>query len=77
MTLKELAVEYRKSEAALDNRIRQLKKQIKASDQPHEITSLRHRIAVLDSMRRDAQSLAATCEHYYDRGYHRNELFKV
>lgn len=77
MTLKELAVEYRESARKIDERIKQLNSQKRASKDIHQIRSLECRIRVLESMRRDAMDLAALTEHYHDRGYHSNERYKI
>lgn len=77
MTLLEIAVEYRKSVKLIDDRIRQLRKKIKSSDDPLDIRRLENRIHNLESMRRDTRDIAVICEHYHDRSYHCNELYKL
>lgn len=77
MTLKEIGREYRKSVKLIDTRIRQLQKEKSAAKDPAQSSGLELRIKLLDSMRREANELAAFCEHYYEKGYHSNELYKA
>ena len=77
MTLKEIGKEYRKSEKLIDTRIRQLQKERSLSKDPAQCRSLDLRIKLLGSMYRDAKELAAFCEHYYEKGYHSNERYKI
>ena len=77
MTLAELSVEYRHHAAVLKNRINDLEQLRRASRSKQERAQLERRIRILSSMYRDARELAALTEHYYDRGYHSNERYKI
>lgn len=74
MTLYELSVEYSAGAAALKARIRELKA-LEASAEGAEQLVLRDRIRLLSSMWRDMRDVAALTEHYYERGYCRNEKY--
>ena len=77
MTLAQLSVEYRSQAALLKTRIEELEERCRASRSKQERLSLERRIRILNSMYRDARELAALTEHYYDRGYHSNERYKI
>ena len=77
MTLAQLSVEYRSQAALLKTRIEELEGRCRASRSKQERLSLERRIRILSSMHRDAKELAALTEHYYDRGYHSNEIYKI
>jgi hypothetical protein len=77
MTLAQLSVEYRAQAALLKTRIDELEQQYRRSRSKPERLSLERRIRILSSMHRDAKELAALTEHYYDRGYHSNEIYKI
>ena len=77
MTLAQLSVEYRSHAAVLKTRIEELKQEYRLCRSKPERLSLERRIRILSSMYRDARELAALTEHYYDRGYHSNERYKI
>lgn len=77
MTLSELSVEYRSHAAVLKTRINELEQQLRRSRSKPERLALERRIRLLSGMYRDAKELAALTEHYYDRGYHSNEIYKM
>ena len=77
MTLAQLSVEYRSQAAILKTRIEELEARCRASRSKPERLSLERRIRILSSMYRDTKELAALTEHYYDRGYHSNERYKI
>lgn len=77
MTLAELSVEYRHHAAVLKTRIDELEQRRRASRSKQERAQLERRIRLLSAMHRDAKELAALTEHYYDRGYHSNERYKI
>ena len=77
MTLAQLSVEYRSQAALLKTRIDELEERCRRSRSKPERLSLERRIRILSSMYRDAKELAALTEHYYDRGYHSNERYKI
>lgn len=77
MTLAQLSVEYRSHAAVLKTRIDELEQQYKRTRSKPERLALERRIRLLSGMYRDAKELAALTEHYYDRGYHSNEIYKI
>ena len=75
MTLQELSREYEASAALLRARLRQLRREIAASDDPEEIWHLKRRIAELTPMLTQMNELADLTAHYYERGYYRSEKY--
>ena len=73
MTLYEMSFTYRRSEAALRGRIRELRELRRAETDPEERWRLERRIAALLPLAREAAELAVLTDRYYDRSYHRNE----
>ena len=77
MTLLELSAEYRSHALVLEARVVQLQGQLAACREKRERQALERRIHLLRSMLRDTRELANLTEHYYDRGYHRNERYTL
>ena len=78
MTMKELAVEYRESAAPLKARANELREQLKEPGlREMDKLRLRGRICTLLSMYRDVTEAAVVMEHYYDRGFRRNERYTI
>lgn len=77
MTLQELSKEYEKSAAILLERIRELRLRLKKAQDAEAIFWLKRRIAVLSQMRKEAVELAELTAHYYERGYWRNEKYRI
>lgn len=76
MTLYEMSDTYRASAALLRNRLRELRAALKKQTEPEEIFWLRRRIIVLGKMLQQMNELAELTEHYYERGYYRNEAYR-
>lgn len=76
MTLYEMSETYRQSAAPLRRRLRELRGALKKADDPEEIFWLRRRIIVLGKMLQQMNELAELTEHYYERGYYRNEAYR-
>ena len=77
MTLQKLSREYEASAALLRARLRQLRREIAASDDPEEIWHLKRRIAELTPMLTQMNELADLTAHYYERGYYRSEKYTL
>ena len=77
MTLRELSPAYREAAELLSRRIRQLQLAASRSRDPEEIWHLRRRILELKPMLTQMRELAELTEHYYDKGYWRNEKYTV
>lgn len=77
MTLYELSLQYRAAAVPLRNRLRQLRQQLRQTDDPEQIWKLKRRIAELTPMLTQVNELAELTEHYYERGYYRNEKYTL
>lgn len=77
MTLAQIASGYRQAAAPLRRRLRELRQALKTADDPEEIFRLRRRIAELTPMLSECNALAELCEHYYERGYYRDERYTL
>ncbi len=77
MTMEELSREYRASAALLSNRLRQLRGELEAAEDPEVKWHIRHRIHVLTPMLTQMYDLAELTERYYERGYYRSEKYTV
>lgn len=77
MTLLELSAEYREHARVIDERVVRLRQEWETSLDERERCLLADRIRMLSTMVREAQELAAYCEHYYERGYRRNAKYTI
>ena len=77
MTLAELSSGYEESARLLQQRMQQLRKAIRATDDPEEKWHLQRRIAELTPILTQMNELADLTAHYYDRGFWRNEKYTV
>ena len=77
MTLAQIARGYREAAVPLRRRLRELRQALKNARDPEEIFRLRRRIAELTPMLTQCNALAQLCEHYYERGYYRNETYTL
>lgn len=77
MKLTELAREYRSSAALLRDRLRQLRQEEKETTDPEKLFWIRRRTAELTPMLRQTRELAELMEHYYERGYWRDEKYRL
>ena len=77
MTLKEMSRDYEASAVLLRNRLRLLRQNLAATDDPDEIWHLKRRIAELTPMLTQMNELADLTAHYYERGYYRNEKYTL
>lgn len=77
VTLQQIASGYRQAAVPLRRRLRELRQALKTAEDPEEIFRLRRRIAELTPMLSECNALAELCEHYYERGYYRNERYTV
>lgn len=73
----ELSVEYRQETEQLRARILELQLLWSQCQSAPARCALEQRIRMLSSMRKDTRDIALLCEHYYERGYHRNEKYTV
>ena len=77
MTLTELSRCYEEAAVPLRARLRQLRIELAASDDPEQIWQLKRRIAELTPMLTQMNELAELTAHYYDRGYYRNGKYTL
>ena len=77
MTLAELSRCYEEAAVPLRARLRQLRIELAAADDPEQIWHLKRRIAELTPMLTQMNELAELTAHYYDRGYYRSEKYTV
>ena len=77
MTLKEIAKGYRESAVPLRLRLHNLRQELKYAQDPEERWQLKRRIAELTPLLTQVNELAELCEHYYERGYYRNEKYTL
>lgn len=77
MTLSQIAQGYREAAVPLRRRLRELRLALKTAGDPEEIFRLKRRIAELTPMLTECNALAELCEHYYERGYYRNEKYTL
>ena len=77
MTLLEMSKDYEAAAVPLRNRLKQLRQQLRQTDDPEQIWHLKRRIAELTPMLTQMNELAELTAHYYERGYYRNEKYCV
>lgn len=77
MTLLELSAQYRAGAQLLRERLAQLRRLKKAAVDPDERFWLDRRIAVLTEMLRQSNELSELTAHYYERGFYRNESYRL
>lgn len=77
MTLQEMSREYEASAALLRVRLRQLRQELAAAEDPEEIWHLKRRIAELTPMLTQMNELADLTAHYYERGYWRSAKYTL
>ena len=68
---------YREAAVPLRQRLKLLRQMLAATDDPEEIWHLKRRIAELTPLLTQMNELAELTEHYYERGYYRNEKYTL
>ena len=77
MTLRELSGGYRAAAQPIRARLRELRIEMKTERDAERMFWLKRRTAVLTEMLRQMNELAELTEHYYERGYYRNEKYRL
>ena len=77
MTLKELSRCYREAAVPLRQRLKLLRQMLAQADDPEEVWRIKRRIAELTPLLTQMNELAELTEHYYERGYYRNEKYTL
>ena len=75
MTLEELSETYREAAKPLRDRLKQLRMELVTETNPQTVCCLKSRIAQMAPILTQLNELADLTEHYYDRGYWRNEKY--
>lgn len=75
MTLEELSQTYREAAKPLRDRLKQLRMELVTETNPQTAFCLKNRIAQMSPILTQLNELADLTEHYYDRGYWRNEKY--
>lgn len=77
MRLCELTAGYVAAAAPLRLRLRELRRQVRETDDPRRRAALRHEIATLSGILTQCRELAELTAHYYERSYYRNEKYTL
>ena len=75
MTLEELSETYREAAKPLRERLKQLRMELVTETNPQIAFCLKTRIAQMTPILTQLNELAELTEHYYERGYWRNETY--
>ena len=76
MTLYQMSFLYREDALRLRMRITVLREQARTADSEERLR-LTRRILELEQLLRQSRELAELTQHYYERGYDRNEGYRV
>ncbi len=77
MTLTELSADYEVSARLLRDRLKLLRQLLRETRDPEQQWQLKRRIAELTPLLTEMNELAKLTAHYYDRGYWRNEKYRI
>lgn len=77
MTLTELSADYEVSARLLRDRLKLLRQLLRQTGDPEQQWQLKRRIAELTPLLTEMNELAELTAHYYDRGYWRNEKYRI
>ena len=77
MTLLQIGALYRSSADPLRQRLKELRAALRTAEDPEEIWQLKRRIAELTPLLSECNAIARLCEHYYERGYYRDERYTL
>lgn len=77
MTLAELSRCYEEAAVPIRARLRQLRMELAAAEDPEQIWLLKRRIAELTPILTEMNELAELTAHYYDRGYYRSGKYTL
>ena len=77
MTLTELSADYEASARLLRDRLKLLRQLLRETGDPEQQWQLKRRIAELTPLLTEMNELAELTAHYYDRGYWRNEKYRI
>lgn len=76
-TLKELSRQYRAAAEPLRARLKELRAELKTTDDPETVWLLKRRIAELTPILTEMNALSEVTDRYYESGYYRDERYSV
>lgn len=76
MTLREMAVDYRREADRFRLRVRELRRQRRTAND-NERFYLDRRISEMTAIQRELREISNLLEHYYERGYKRNGKYTL
>ena len=76
MTLRELSAGYREAAQPIRVRLHQIRQQEKTAE-PEELFRLRRRRQALAEALAELNDLAELTAHYYERGFYRDEAYRL
>lgn len=77
MTLKEISAGYRAAADLIRERLCQLRRELRQTEDPEQAWQLRRRIAELTPVLTQMNELAELTEHYYDKGFYRDKKYAL
>lgn len=77
MTLNELSAGYRETARRLRTRLKELRRALKTAADPEQRWHIQREIAELTPVLTQMNELAELTEHYYERGFWRNEKYTL
>lgn len=77
MTLEQISNEYRRAQEPIRERLRLLRKLEKTERDPQKLFWIKRRKQMLSTMLQELRDLAELTERYYERGYYRNEKYRL
>ena len=77
MTLQEISLGYKEAAVPLRARLRELRSQLAAAEDPEEIWHIKRRIAELTPLLTQMNELAELTARYYERGYYRDKKYTL
>lgn len=77
MTLKEISEGYEETAAILRKRLRELRKQLKTSEDPEDIWHIKRKIHELTPILTQMNELSELTANYYERGYWRDKKYTL
>ena len=77
MTLKELSAGYRDSAEKIRKQLNRLRRMRQETTDPEERWRIAYQISHLVPVLTELNELADLTEHYYDRGYYRDQKYTV
>lgn len=77
MTMQELSAQYAASAQLLSQRLSSLRLEKKRTKDATQRFLLTRRIYALTELLRQTYELTELTAHYYDRGYYRNEVYRI